>query len=60
MRFVFYGSEIVRKLHLHKKDLIIGEYNESNEANSGVNTTLDGDTYPGYKIGCSVSPKKYF
>ena len=59
MRFVFYGSEIVRKLHLHKKDLIIGEYNKS-KANSGVNTTLDGDTYPGYKIGCSVSPKKYF
>ena len=60
MRFVYYGSEIVRKLHLHKKDLIIGKYSESNEANSGVNPTLDGDTYPGYKIGCSVSPKKYF
>ena len=29
-----------------------------NEAQSGVNTKLDGDTYPGSKIGWSVSQKK--
>ena len=29
-----------------------------NSAQSDVNTTLDGDTYHGWKIGCSASRKK--